>query len=182
MTTQSLRRTYLLGRGVHQEAHYRDISTSRERSTTRRSTTSTTSTQASTTHFSPRLLIFLTQHYLHKVPYLRHKAEATQEQCNQVLQNFDEDAQKHFTKVNTRPLSSLQSAFQRAQQLERLRPEPVPQYQQCHSDITEEDDDILQDDYETRSTTKASASGSNLEKTNSLKRKITEESRGKQKK
>eukprot|EP00971_Amphidinium_carterae_P227551 4513617-Amphidinium_carterae.1 len=71
-----------------------------------------------------RLMLFLTQHYLQKVPYLLHKAGATQEQCNLVLQNFDHDATKHFTKVNTRPLSSLQTPFQRAAALERIRPEP----------------------------------------------------------
>eukprot|EP00971_Amphidinium_carterae_P156800 3108420-Amphidinium_carterae.1 len=59
-------------------------------------------------------MLFLTQHYLRKVPYPLHKAGATQEQCNLLLQNFDYDAQEHFTKVNTRPLSSLQTPFQRA--------------------------------------------------------------------
>eukprot|EP00971_Amphidinium_carterae_P117623 2330175-Amphidinium_carterae.1 len=72
-----------------------------------------------------RLMLFLTQHYLHKVPYLLHNAGATQEQCNLVLQNFDDDASKHFTKVNARPLSSLQTPFQRAAALERIRPEPA---------------------------------------------------------
>eukprot|EP00971_Amphidinium_carterae_P179624 3562450-Amphidinium_carterae.1 len=44
-----------------------------------------------------RLLMLLVQHYLHKVPYLLHKAGATQEQCNQVLSHFDEKAGRHFT-------------------------------------------------------------------------------------
>eukprot|EP00971_Amphidinium_carterae_P192760 3825186-Amphidinium_carterae.1 len=80
--------------------------------------------------YKHRLLLFLSQHYLHKVPYL-HKAGAMQEQCNQVLSNFDEEAGKHFNKVNTRPLSTMQTAFQRARQLDQLRPEPLPQaYQQ----------------------------------------------------
>eukprot|EP00971_Amphidinium_carterae_P298788 5935926-Amphidinium_carterae.1 len=134
-----------------------------------------------------RLLMFLVQHYCLKVPYLLQLAGATPQQLGQVLQHFDEKAGNYFTKVNKRPLSAKQSATQRAQQLEKLRPEPAPQVQQqCQSDITEEDDDDLNEDYdETRSTTRVSASGSNIahiEKANSLKRNMTGETRGKQKK
>eukprot|EP00971_Amphidinium_carterae_P166744 3304348-Amphidinium_carterae.3 len=84
-------------------------------------------------------LMFLVQHYCLKVPYLLQLAGATPQQLGQVLQHFDENAGKYFTKVNMRPLSAIQSATQRAQQLDRLRPEPAPQVpQQCQSDITEE--------------------------------------------
>eukprot|EP00971_Amphidinium_carterae_P310806 6176281-Amphidinium_carterae.1 len=77
-----------------------------------------------------RLLMFLIQHYCLKVPYLLQRAGATVQQLNQVLQHFDKDAGKYFTKVNTRPFSAIQSEMQRAQQPDRLRPEPVPQTQQ----------------------------------------------------
>eukprot|EP00971_Amphidinium_carterae_P180869 3587932-Amphidinium_carterae.1 len=133
--------------------------------------------------YQHRLLMFLVQHYALKVPFLLQSAGATIPQCNQVLQHFDEYAEKYFTRVNTRPLSEIQ----RAQQLERLRPGPLPQEPlQYQDDITEEEDEDFLDEYdETRSTTRASASGSNivhLEKANALKRKMTGEARGKQKK
>eukprot|EP00971_Amphidinium_carterae_P038290 752770-Amphidinium_carterae.1 len=99
--------------------------------------------------YGHRLLMFLAQHYALKVPYLLQATTLSLRQCNQVLQHFDDYAGKHFQRVNTRPLSEIQ----RAQQLERLRPEPVHQgLRQCQEDITEEEDEDLLEDYdETRS-------------------------------
>eukprot|EP00971_Amphidinium_carterae_P301785 5995758-Amphidinium_carterae.1 len=78
---------------------------------------------------------------------------------------FDENGHKYFMK------------------LERLRPQPLPQEAtQYQDDITEGEDEDIFDEYdETRSTTRASASSSNIahiEKQHSLKRKITGEARG----
>eukprot|EP00971_Amphidinium_carterae_P165572 3282329-Amphidinium_carterae.1 len=127
-----------------------------------------------------RLLMFLVQHYSTKVPLLMQETRATIAQCNQVLHHFDENGHTYFMKPNKRPLSELQ----RLQQLERLRPQPLPQEMPHYQDdITEEDDEDNFDEYaySSRSTTRASASGSNIvhiEKQQSLKRKITGEGRG----
>eukprot|EP00971_Amphidinium_carterae_P110837 2195504-Amphidinium_carterae.2 len=52
-----------------------------------------------------KLLIFIIQHYLYKVPYLLQKAGLTPAEGNKIFQYFDHTANCFFTRVNQRPLS-----------------------------------------------------------------------------
>eukprot|EP00971_Amphidinium_carterae_P044776 880818-Amphidinium_carterae.1 len=118
--------------------------------------------------FQHRLLMFLVKHYPTKVQLLLQETGATMAQCHQVLHHFDQYGQKYFMKIDYDH-----------NQCQPLHQE-VPHYQ---GDITEEEDEDIFDEYdETRSTTRASASSSNIvhieKQQHSLKRKITREACG----
>eukprot|EP00971_Amphidinium_carterae_P276289 5482713-Amphidinium_carterae.1 len=52
-------------------------------------------------------MMFLVQHYPHRVQHIFQKAGATPQQYQQVLQLFNKRAGHHFTEVNRRNLATI---------------------------------------------------------------------------
>eukprot|EP00971_Amphidinium_carterae_P328791 6460858-Amphidinium_carterae.1 len=101
------------------------------------------------------------------------------EEYNAVLAYFDRKGSTHFTKPNQRDLRAILSTTQTTEERERdlRRISQLPEMQQPHKtqSIVEEDENDVTDNFDERSTTRASGS-------TGLKRKISEDMTDKNKK